>query len=895
MSFVLNLARREMRASWRRLLFFFVCVGVGVAAIVALRSLTGNLKRALAADARELLTADVQLDSSREPAPDTRAAIERITHSPLVSASTETIEAPTMVRAIDIRSERQTDSKREEKSDASDKSASSEDGSRGAMIVELKGIEANYPLAGEIKVVGAEKYDPQLLNDNGAIVAALVLERLNLKIGDRIRIGALDFTIRGALEHEPGGGSFGFRLGPRVFIARDAFIRAGLAGFGSRARYKILLTTHDPTQAETVTKTLRDALKNRLITITSYKDSQQNLSEQLERAENYLSLAGLVVLALGGVGVANVTRVFIEQKKRTIAALKVLGGTSRRIALAYLLQILLLGFGGSAFGVLLARVAAFLVRWKFAESLPANMSYGLSLSAAAQGVALGLIVSTIFAALPLLRVRNIKPNLLLREDFEQEATNEGRRFFGLPLSRSLNRKDILMRALGFIFLFLALVALAAWQSDSLKIGAIFVAGLFAATVLLGAAASALTFALRRAREKFAFAPFTLRQAIGGLLRPGNQTRVVVIAIGLGVFLILFVQSVARNLIAEFDVSRRAGMPNLYLIDVQPDQVEAVRNFVREETNEQAQFVPTVRARIFAINGREFDLNDTGDKEIRRERGLLGREYVLTYRATLDPNETIIAGKFWDAAPTPPNSEPEVSIDEALRGMLGLDVGGVMTFDVLGRKINARVTSVRRIDWRNARTGFLVLFRPGALESAPHTFIAALNGQANESERAVFQRKLLDRFPNVAVIDVAEILKIVNRILQSVALAVSFVGIFIVASGALILIGSVAMTKFQRIYETALMKTLGAKRATLVAAMFAEYALLGAVAGAVGALSALGLAYAVSRYALDVRWTAAPLDYALTLAATILLVTFVGALSSFDTLARKPLATLRQEQ
>ncbi|HXG66758.1 MAG TPA: FtsX-like permease family protein, partial [Blastocatellia bacterium] len=397
------------------------------------------------------------------------------------------------------------------------------------------------------------------------------------------------------------------------------------------------------------------------------------------------------------------------------------------------------------------------------------------------------------------------------------------------------------------------------------------------------AAMALIALVRRARH---FSSFTLRQTINSLYRPGNQTRVIVMVVGLGSFLVIATQSLQANLMREFDLGRRGSLPNMFLIDIQTDQAEGLAALVEQETGERPLLVPTVRTRIVEVNGREVDFDQA---EMRRDRGRLGREYVVTYRPNLEANETIVAGEFWDASPA---NEPEVSLEESMRGMAGLDLGSAITFDIQGRKLTARVTSFRQVDWRNSRTGFMILFRPGALENAPQMLIGAINGPTDEVERSRFQRAVLDAYPNVSVIDIAEIVRTVKRIVDNVSLAVSFIGGFVFLSGALILVGSVAMTKFQRIYEAAVLKTLGAKRKTLLLILLLEYGLLGLVAGVIGSGAAVGLSWATSRYVFDIPW-----DFTLAInlagiAATVLLVTVVGALSTVDVLAKKPLAILR---
>src|SRR5205085_1522998 len=557
-----------------------------------------------------------------------------------------------------------------------------------------------------------------------------------------------------------------------------------------------------------------------------------------------------------GIGVSSVTRVFVEQKKKTIAVLKCVGATGRRLTAAYLMQVVALGAAGSVLGIVLAKAALIFVHARFAESLPPNLSYELHAGAVAQGLGLGVLISLLFSALPLLRIRQIRPSMLLRE-VERDAERRWLDVWRWAV------------ALGVLA---GLVFLTSWQAGSVRVGVFFIAGLGATALVLYAAAWLLIFFVRRARN---LGTFAVRQAVNSMHRPGNQTRVIVLAVGLGAFLVMSVQSLQSNLLDEFDVARRGNLPNMYLIDVQKDQVEGVRELVEKTTGAHADLIPTVRARIVRINGQEIDLDAAG---MRRERGRLGREYVVTYRPNLEYNETIVAGKFWDATPS---ADAEVSIEEDMRGTAGLDLGGTITFDIQGRKITARVTSVRRVDWRNSRTGFLILFRPGALENAPQTFVGAVDGPTGEPERSRFQRAIVDRFPNVSVIDVADIVRSVSRILSNITLAVTFIGGFVFLSGVLILVGSVAMTKFQRVYEAAVLKTLGARRRVLLTIMLAEYGLLGLVAGVVGALAADALSYAVARYVFEIDWALAPAVNLLGVGATALLVAAVGALSSLD--------------
>lgn len=849
MQFIFNLTWREIRSSWRRLIFFFVCIGIGVGSIVALRSTIQNLNRAVASEARFLLQADVEVNTTAEFNELEKTAIETVLsqNANLVDARDETINTNVMSRPSDA-------------------------DQPGTQMLELKGVEPTFPLVGEFLLTDGKPFDYAVLQNNGAIVAPLVLERLNLKVGDSLRIGTLDFQIRGTFAAEPGG-TAGFRLGPRVFIERKKFDEAGLTGFGSRNRYKVLFRVQqsDANNAVRLADALRPALKNAesLAVVRSYKEAQENLSESFDRAENYLSLTGLVILVLGGIGVWNVVRVFVEQKKAAIAVLKCLGASGTSVTLVYLLQILALSLLGGAFGVLLAQTALLAIQYRFAESLPPTMSYNLRPAAVLQGFLLGLFVSALFSLLPLLQIRNIKPRLLLRD-----SANETIKRFS-PL-------NFLVGAL----VLAGLLVLAVWQAGSWRVGIYFLLGLAGTAAILYAAAFVLTKILRNFRF---FSNFAVRQSINSLSRPGNQTRVILLAVGLGVFVVLSVQFLQSNLLREFDLTRSGTLPTLFLIDIRKSQADEVQTIVRQQTGETIEYIPAVRGRIFAINNESVNLEQ---REIRRQGGQIGREYVLTYRPTLVGAEEITEGAFWNANQT--SGEPEVSLDEAMKESLKINLGDQITFDISGQKISARVTSFRRLDVRNPRSTFLIVFRPGALENAPQTLLAPVFAQLDPDQRGKTQRALVDRFPNVSAIDTSDAISAIKRLLDNITLAVSFVGAFVFLSGALILIGSIALTKFQRVYENAILKTLGAKRWTLIAILLAEYGILGILAAIIGVGTATALSYAVANYVFKIVWQFNLNLTLLGLLVTVLLVMLVGAVSSFDVIFRKPLATLRSQ-
>lgn len=840
MNFIFNLTVREIRSSWRRLLFFFLCIAIGVGSVVALRSLIQNLNQAVGGDTRALLTADFEISSTNDFSPADLQKIEEVVGtSSIVDGRNEAITSAAMARPFDENTETLS-------------------------FVELKGIESPFPLVGNFTTSDGRPFDFKLLENNGAVVSPLLLEDLKIGVGDRVKIGEGVFEIRATFDEEPGGAG-GFRLGPRVFVEKKAFDSAGITTGSGRIRRRILYrTTDNPTE---LVKRLRENLKGSILTVQSYRETQENLGEQFARTENYLSLTGLLILVLGGVGVWNVARVFVEQKRKSVAVLKCLGASGTKIITVYLMQIMTLGFLGSLFGVFLAQCFLWFAKFRFADALPASLSYSVGISVSWQGVLLGVLISLLFSALPLLQVRNIKPRLLLHD-----ATGE-----------KMRRLDLPKTIIGTVSV-AGLLALAAWQAGSIKVGAFFLVGITVTSVFLYLAALVLTLILKRFKNLGSFA---VGQAINSLYRPGNQTRIILLAVGLGAFVVLAVQSLQSNLVREFDFTRNQTLPSLFIVDIQRSQIDELAKMLETRTGEPAQTLPTVRARIAFVNGLPIDFQN---RETRQQQGQIGREFAVTYRPNLDKNETIVDGEWFN----PDRGVPEVSVEEEMAKRLKVNVGDSMTFDISGRKVTVQIASIRKLDLRNTRTAFIFVFAPGVLDKAPQTFAANVIRKLPETDRQRLQRSLIDRFPNVQIFDVADIVAAFQKLVNNVVLAISFVGSFVILSGILILIGSIALTKSQRIYENAILKTLGAKRLTLSTILITEYGLLGLLAGVIGATFATGLSFAVSKYIFDIEWQP---DLSLTLAGigiTALLVTIVGAIASFDVLFRKPLATLRSQ-
>ncbi len=857
MTFILAMALRELRASWRRLLFFFVCVSIGVGAIVVLRSIIQSLRQGLTHEARTLIASDVIIQTNRAWPAGVRSRIDAILADAPVVARGESVETPTMVRA--------------------------EKGSAVARMVELRAVEATFPFYGKLTLSGGQPYSHALLEGRGAIVGPELLGQLSVAVGDRLLIAGQPFTIRGVITQEPGRRIGAFSLGSRVIVDLGDLKQTGLLSFGSRANYQLLLKV-DEGGVTRLTDRLRRDLRSDFVNTRSYAALEDDIGEDLTRAENYLSLVGFVIVVLGGIGVWSVTRVFVRQKIKSVAILKCVGASTRQVLSVYIAQVAWLGLAGSAMGVLLAEIAIRAIPASLTASF-GGVSYGLTASAVLQGIAVGLLVSLLFALVPLLEVRRIKPLLLLR----------GPDMTGSPVARFsirsfLSRVDWLQVGTA-ILVSVALVAVASWQAASVRAGVIVCGGFAAvAMVLYGASWLLVRAATPLGRARW----FPLRYAVRGLRRPGNQTRVILLAVGLGCFFVIGVRALQQNLISEATVDFGQGGADLFLIDVQPDQADSVRALLKErqESDHEARLVPTMRARVTGVRGRDVNLENYADV---RGRGWLGREYAVTYRSTLERNETITDGRFWPASGASPPGEQEVSIEQSMHDRFNINVGDLMRFDIVGRSFDARVTSVRRVRWEDARSGgFMFVFRPGMLEKAPHTFIGFVHGPSEPTARARLQYDLVSRFPNVTAIDARDVLGRIRAVMDNIVLAVSIVGGIALVSGVLILIGAVAMTKFQRVYEAAVLRTLGASTRLLATMVAIEYSSLGLLAGAIGAVGALALSWAVTKYLFRIAWKPDPVLLVTGAILTTLLVGVVGVLASAEVLRKKPLATLRAE-
>lgn len=846
LAFVLRMAWRETRATWLRLTFFFLCVGLGVAAIVVLRSVVQEVRTTLTREARELMSADVTVQSTRPLPPELVSRVSAIATRLTQASGADVVDTQTMASSL------------------------AADG--GVRLVELRGVEAAYPFYGTLELEGGQAYSHALLADHGAVVQPELLAALDIRPGDAFRLAGQTFVVRGVIARDRvqrGGIAFG----PRVYVDLAQLRQTALLGFGSRATYQHLLRLGDPARTASVTDALREALSNDIVSVRSWQTMEDRIGRNLRTAENYLSLVGFAIVVIGGIGVWSVTRVLVQQKVRGVAVLKCLGASGAQVLGVSLVQIVGLAALGCVAGLGMAVLALMTVPVSVLEPLGVS-AVTMSSSAALQGVAVGLLVSLLFALVPLLEIRRVKPLLLLRA----HSTGARQRDWQSWLAGGLTG--------------LALALVAVWQADSLRTGLFVSAGFAIIAAVLYAASVGL---VRLTRPFVTSSRFALRHAAISLGRPGNQTRVVLMSVGLGCFFVMGVRSTQVSLLADLTNGVSDRSPDFVLIDVQADQVDTLQQTIAPFVVEPARVMPNMRARVVGVSGRRLQL---GSLDEVREHGRLTREYGLTFRDHLEANEEIVRGTFWDsplaAAADGVDTEVSIEIDAEEDGV---DIGDVISFDVAGAVIRARVTSIRRVAWEDSQSGgFVFVLRPApAVTQAAHTYVGFVRVHDDQSAtRGGLQRALVRALPNVSAIDVRDIIATIRDVVDNVTVGVTAVGIVTLIGGVLILVGAVAMTKFQKIYETAIYRTLGASTKRLVAMLAIEYGLLGTLAGSLGAVGGALLSWGLATWLFNIDWTPAPGLLVAGIGLSAAIVAVVGVASSYDVLRRKPLAILRSE-
>jgi putative ABC transport system permease protein len=833
---VLALAWRETRGAWRHFAGFLACIALGVAALVAVLSVAAGLHRSLGREARALLGGDVELRSAR----------------PLDAAA----EVP--VRDL-VRRGAQVARVRELVAMARGPARG------GTLLVELKAVDPGYPLYGRIETAPGGSLD-ELLASGGAVVEASVLTRLGLALGDALVIGDGTFTVTGVVQKEPDRAASLFTLGPRVLLNNASLDATGLVRLGSRVRHRTLLRLPAEIEPRTTRATLLGTMADPAVRVATFDEAQPGLRRFFDQLTAYLRLVGVTSLLVGGIGVAAAVRAFLARKVGTIAILRCLGASARTVTAVYLVQALALGALGSLAGAALGTVAQLALGPLLQPFVPFELEARPDPGAVAAGLLAGCLATLLFALWPLLSARAVPPAILLRHPVEAGSVRPRRPWAtGAAVAGGL-------------------AALALWQAGPLRIGGVFLGaagGALGLLVVVAWGTRRLAGRLPRPRS------LAWRQGLGALSRPGSQTIGVTVALGIGVTLLTAVALLERGLMRQLDLERRREAPSFFFVDVQPDQADAFRQTIASIAGASPPaLVPIVRARLAAINGERIVRDRWAGRE---DAWRITREYVLTFADEPPPGTVVTHGRWWAPAD---RGGAWISVEAEAARALGVDLGGTLTFDVQGVPVTAEVLSLRKVDWQTLGANFFVIFSPGPLDGAPVAYLGT--ARVPPGADGAVQERVAAAFPNVTAIPVRDVLERITGVLDRIAVAIRLVALFVLGAGLTVMAEALAQSRAQRLYESVLLRTLGATRGRVARAFAVEYGCLGLVAGLGGAVTGAVIAWVVLRFVLDVppAFEAAPV--AVALLASVALAVGVGFLGTFRLLGRKPLTVLRGE-
>ncbi len=836
----LRFALREMRGGLSGFYIFLACIALGVAAIGGVNSVARSVTDGIAAQGRTILGGDISFALNQREA----VAAERA----FIAAQGRVAESATMRSMARL-------------PDGSDQS-----------LVEVKAVDAAYPLYGDLQVTPRQPLAAVMAERNGVYGAAVTqdfLDRMNLRLGAKVLLGSQTFELRALIENEPDLLSSGFNFAPRFLTSLDGLRASGLIQPGSLVNYFYKVALPGAAQDAAVARVRREAMKDfpdAGWNIRTRANAAPSLRANIERFSQFLTLVGLTALIVGGVGVANAVRAYLDGKRGVIATFKALGAPARFSVLVYFMQIMVIGLIGIAIGLMLAAIIPYAAGAMLARYLPVAAG-GFFPGALALAAIFGLVTTLAFAILPLGRARDVPVTALFREQgFEQR---------GLPPLPYL--------ALA-ILLVAALAGLAWYLAYDRRIAAIFIVSSVAAFAVLRLVAAGIGLIARRAPRVRSTA---LRLAIGNIHRPGALTPSVVLSLGLGLTLMVAIALIDGNLRRQVTENMPAHAPDFFFVDIQNGDIGAFRKLIGGIVPDgKLTSGPMLRGRIVAFDGRnirDMKIPADGAWVLRGDRG-------ITFSDTVPENSTLSEGAWW---PADYHGEPLVSFSEREGKALGLKLGDTVTVNVLGRNITAKIASFRQVQWETLAMNFVMVFSPNTFAGAPVTWLATLTIPPGEKSRVPdVLREVTKAWPAVTTVSVSDALDVANDLLGQIATAIRAAASIALAASVLVLGGALAAGNRARVHDAVVLKTLGATRRTLITAYVLEYMLLG-LATAIFALAAGGLAgwYVVAQI-MKLKAAFLP-DVALaTVALALLLTVGFGLAGTWRVLGQKPADVLR---
>jgi putative ABC transport system permease protein len=835
----LRLALREMRGGLTGFRVLVACLALGVFAMVAAGSMTRAIQEGLDADAQALLGGDLEVERRYRPPDDDQMALMR--------------EVATVARTVDMRA------------------MAIDLNSDGRALVELKSVDDAYPLYGAMELTGGGGLGDALARRNGtwgAVADPNLLTRLGVAVGESVRVGEATVEIRDTIAREPDRVASLFSLGPRLMIHHDALPETALIQPGSLVTYDTMLRADRGVSPEAIRARLTETFPEAGWRLRGTEAAAPGLTIFLENLTLYLTLVGLTALLVGGIGVANAARAYLQGRMTTIATLKCLGAPAGVIFRVYLIQIGLLALLGVAIGLAVGVAAPFIAQALFGDWLPVQARVAVYTEPTVLALVSGLLVALVFAVWPLARARDI-PALAI---FQGTAAQTRR----WPRLRYL---------LGLAVALAVLVALTIASAHEPRFAAVFVAGAAGALVLFGLAALGVRLLARRAGPLGRGRP-GLRLALANLHRPGSATASVVLSLGLGLSVLVIVALIQGNLARQIDERLPREAPSFFFIDIQPHQVEPLKAlFAAQEGVGRTAFADMVRGRITGLDGVpvfEAEVHPDARWALRGDRG-------FTTGDAPPEDATIVRGDWWPAGYDGP---PLFSLTEELADGFGLDIGDTLTVNILGREITGKLANTRKVDWGSLRINFTFMVSPNALAGAPRTWIATV--RVDESAETALERAVTDAFPNVSAIRVKSALESVRGILETAARAITVAAAVTLAAGGLVLAGAFAAGHARRVYESVVLKVVGATRGALLRGYLLEYGLLGLATGAIAAAVGTAGAWAVVVFVMQGDWLFLPGVVGATVVVCVLLTLGAGYVGTWRALGASAAPHLRNE-
>jgi putative ABC transport system permease protein len=887
------MAWRDSRRNRGRLLLFISSIVIGIAALVAINSFSENLLTDINREAKTLVGADLTVQGG-QPATDSLRQLFDVLNA---QESAETWSLVSMVYFPK---------------------------NGGTRLSQVRAQEGDFPFYGKLSTEPATaaaefkeasqppnpaetNHPSPITHHRIALVEKTLMLQFDLKVGDTVRVGTEPFLIVGQLNSAPGRAGIAGSIAPVVYIPKKYLSETGLVQPGSLVWYQYFFKFKEGTNIADLRSTvLEPALEKKPWEIETVEQRREQLGDAFGSMNTFLNLVGFIALLLGCIGVASSVHIYIKDKMPSIAVLRCIGASGGQAFRIYLLQVIALGLSGGVLGAVIGSLLQVLLPKVVGDFLPIeNISANVSWRAMGLGVATGFSITVLFAMLPLLAIRRVSPLRTLRASYEEDTS-------------ARDPWRWLIYALIFLFICGFTLAQTGWSLESLA----FPLGIGVAFLVLAGVAKALTWSVRK------FFPtqwsYIWRQGIANLYRPNNQTLILIVTIGLGTALISTLFLTQDLLLKQVAYTGSGDAPNMIIFDIQPPQKEAVAKLTADQGLPVKQVVPIVTMRVESIDGVTKEMNDrdtTGKwereqwekenegKRPPRRRGdddddsqnqpetgprrgwVYEREYRCTYRDSLIDTEKVVDGEWHGTVG--PDGIIYVSIaDNVAKGMRA-KIGSKITFNVQGALVEAVVGSIRKVDFRRVQTNFFIVFPKGVLEEAPQ-FYVVISKVESEAQSAKFQQALVQAFPNVSVVDLTQILKSVKTVLDKVSFVIRFMALFSILTGLVVLISSVVLSKFQRIQESVLLRTLGANKRQIIRINLVEYFLLGSLATLTGiGLSIIG-SFALARFALNIPYEPNLWPALITFVAITGLTILIGLLNTREVVRKPPLEVLRKE-